>query len=373
MSVSALPEELLLRILRLACGLSNNNIDYAPRLLYFPVELVGSKALRKTREHRRRIILVSKLWYRIGLPCLYEEIAILDDIEVESLYIIQTLSKNKDLGRYTKRLDIGRAFIKPPGVNFNIIRPLLDLLVNLQALRIDSSCFPVPVPFSFTERHPNRSTLRVLHNPYHSLSPSPGSPLPSLTPKTSSFKAITFTNFDDNGDVLDDPFAHLSALPNLSQIYFPYYFLDMEHIMQRSKLLSVTSILIGTKYKTPYATVLAYIGDALPNLRYLGIRAISLYYYLYSSSHDITGSLRPLAIPAQVHTLGLIFDMPKSETKAYRALNQQLVELEADGLRNVHFGEEMLGDLQNRPVAAALLKETFRARGWCLKFGDIPV
>ncbi|KAJ3821637.1 hypothetical protein F5880DRAFT_1580620 [Lentinula raphanica] len=271
MSVSALPEELLLRILRLACGLSNNNIDYAPRLLYFPVELVGSKALRKTREHRRRIILVSKLWYRIGLPCLYEEIAILDDIEVESLYIIQTLSKNKDLGRYTKRLDIGRAFIKPPGVNFNIIRPLLDLLVNLQALRIDSSCFPVPVPFSFTERHPNRSTLRVLHNPYHSLSPSPGSPLPSLTPKTSSFKAITFTNFDDNGDVLDDPFAHLSALPNLSQIYFPYYFLDMEHVMQRSKLLSVTSILIGTKYKPPYATVLAYIGDALPNLRYLGI------------------------------------------------------------------------------------------------------
>ncbi|KAJ4482846.1 hypothetical protein C8J55DRAFT_510795 [Lentinula edodes] len=351
-TIHKLPEELWLKILRLACGIAD--FDHAPKLMSFPVALVTKKNLRKRMIFQRRIISVCKVWYRIALPCLYEEIAIMD---VSGLPKIAKILPENPLGRYTKRLD----YFVNGLVDNDAFLDVLGCLTNLRIVRIDSPNFRLPT--SVWNRILALPNLRVLHAPYRlSLSGH------TFTPRSSTLQAMTYPLFDRQPDIAVDQHSH-SALLNLSQLYFPYRFNYDFNTYSRRALQSVTSIIIGYRYDDPYAQLLNGVCPLLPSLKYIGIQANTFHSCLYRWTIDGYS----LDIPSSVHTLGLTFQQPNARTHTYRALCQSLRQLHGGGLKVIRLGAQTVLDLRSRPAAAALVEDTLRAKGWRLEVGDMRI
>ncbi|KAJ3997438.1 hypothetical protein F5050DRAFT_1419345 [Lentinula boryana] len=330
-----LPEELWLAIFRHACGLSN--FCDAPRLLSFPVAL-PKKLLLKRMKSQRHIILVCKAWYRIALPCLYEEIAVLDNA---GLHAIADCMLKHLLGHSTKRLD----FFAEERVDEETFSALLGCLDNLQIVTIASS-----VSASISKRILALPNLTVLSNAWNGHLPF----------SESAFRKYVFRTLSFPGYTGEFP----SALSELSQIYFP----DSIHIVDREELSvlcrnlqSVTSILFGYRHGQS-SPLLSCIFDFIPNLHYIGIQTT---FQNFFAAQDFIN-----AFPPSVHTFGLIFQNPKAKTRTYRRLCEILKQIQGDGLKVIRLGEETVHDLQSRPFAAALVEDTFLAKGWLMEVGD---
>ncbi|KAJ3788289.1 hypothetical protein GGU10DRAFT_385111 [Lentinula aff. detonsa] len=330
-----LPEELWLDIFRHACGLSD--FCDAPRLLSFPVAL-PKKLLLRRMKFQRRIILVCKAWYRIALPCLYEEIAVLDNAGLHA--IADCMSKHL-LGHSTKRLD----FFAEEDVDEETFFALLDRLDNLKIVTIASS-----VSASISKRIFALPNLTVFCNTWNG---SLQFPEPAFQKYV--FRAMSFPFPGYNGEFP-------SALSELSQIYFPHsvHIVDPEEVSILCRnLQSVTSILFGYDH-VQYSPLLSCIFDILPNLHYIGIQTTFQNFFKDSIN----------AFPPSVHTFGLIFQSPKAKTRTYRRLCEILKQIQGDGLKVIRLGEETVHDLRSRPSAAALVEETFMAKGWRMEVGD---
>ncbi|KAJ3731653.1 hypothetical protein DFJ43DRAFT_1155332 [Lentinula guzmanii] len=330
-----LPEELWLDIFRHACGLSD--FCDAPRLLSFPVAL-PKKLLLRRMKFQRRIILVCKAWYRIALPCLYEEIAVLDNAGLHA--IVDCLLKHL-LGHSTKRLD----FFAEEDVDEETFFALLDRLDNLKIVTIASS-----VSASISKRIFALPNLTVFCNTWN------GSlQFPEPTFQKYVFRAMSFPGY--NGEFP-------SVLSELSQIYFPHsvYIVDPEELSILCRnLQSATSILFGYGHGQ-CSPLMTWIFDFLPNLHYIGIQTTFQDFFAAEDSIN--------AFPPSVHTFGLIFQNPKAKTRTYRRLCEILKQIQGDGLKVIRLGEETVHDLRSRPSAAALVEETFMAKGWRMEVGD---
>ncbi|KAJ3728280.1 hypothetical protein C8R42DRAFT_716234 [Lentinula raphanica] len=346
-----LPEELWFTILRHACQVSD--LCDAPQLLSFPLGL-HRKARIKQMKFQLRIILVCKAWYRIAFPCLFEEIAILHNVGLCSIF--DRILENS-LGHVTKRLDV---YANTP-LDARVFSALLSCLVDLRIVNIAiSSGQYIPAPISeCIYAHPNLTAVNNTRLENHS---NVQYVVKEPTLRVVSISACLFTK------TVEHYRYNLSKVTQLYVLEEP--FITPRDISTRmcKNMPSVTSILFGHIISDDFPYLLDALYKFLPNLHFVGVQTTFDYFSLFSE-----GSSNEYHFNPGVHTFGIIFKKPKTTTRNYRRLCGTLRRFHGEGLKVIRLGEETVRDLCSRPFAAKLVEDTFRSKGWCMEVGDMYV
>ncbi|KAJ3728281.1 hypothetical protein C8R42DRAFT_706754, partial [Lentinula raphanica] len=342
-----LPEELWFKILSQACQVSD--LCDAPRLLSFPVALL-TKARLKQMKFQRRIILVCKTWYRIAFPCLFEEVAILHN---EGLCSIFDRILENSLGHVTKRLDVYTSTPLDP----KVFSALLNRLVNLRMVYIAiGSWDSIPEPISeCIYRHPTLTTVNNTRFENHS---NVQYVVKEPTLRVVSLSACLFTK------TVEYYRYNLSKVTQLYVLEEPFITPGDIFTHMCGNMPSVTSILFGQTISDEFPYLLDALYKFLPNLHFVAIQ---------TTFHSVLFSEEPLNeyhFSPSVHTFGLTFKRPKATTRNYRRLCGTLRRLHGEGLKVIRLGEETVHDLRSRPFAAKLVEDTFRSKGWRMEAGD---
>ncbi|KAJ3837646.1 hypothetical protein F5878DRAFT_621833 [Lentinula raphanica] len=347
-----LPEELWFTILRHACQVSD--LCDAPQLLRLPLGL-HRKARVKQMKFQLRIILVCKAWYRIAFPCLFEEIAILHNVGLCSIFDL--ILKNS-LGHVTKRLDV---YANTP-LDARVFSTLLSCLVHLRIVNIaNSSGQYIPAPISeCIYAHPNLTAVNTTRLENHS---NVQCVVKEPTLQVVSLSACFFTK------TVEHYRYNLSKVTQLYVLEEPYITPRDISTHMCGNMPSVTSILFGQLISDEFPYLLDALYKFLPNLHFVGIQTTFHCLSLPFSE----GSLDEYHFSPSVHTFGLIFKRPKATTRNYRRFCGTLRRFHGESLKVIRLGEETVNDLHSRPFAAKLVEDTFRSKGWRMEVGDMYV
>ncbi|KAF9078010.1 hypothetical protein BDP27DRAFT_337627 [Rhodocollybia butyracea] len=253
----------------------NSPMEDAPKLLTFPVAL-EAKDLRKRMDIQRRIILVRKTWYRIYMPCLLEEITILDSkgpnatVNILNKYTIGHIAKRLDLflWKSADKYPIARLDMDSVWDNLDSLLPPILALPNLQVLDVDRYLGPT--------RAPTDTTVQTIAFP---------ACIDFITPFLTVTQLYLGTSF---GLLPDNTFSFQSV----TSLLFGIHNLSWTN---RSKMLADRHL--------------------IPCVKYVGIQTASVAKFNNSLVESPINDSMALYLPPSVHTLGLSFHQPKAKTR----------------------------------------------------------
>ncbi|KIK59163.1 hypothetical protein GYMLUDRAFT_86080 [Collybiopsis luxurians FD-317 M1] len=365
-----LPEEIWVKILRMACGIGR--LEETPKLLSFPKSL-PPKLLRKNMRFQRRIILVCKAWYRIARPFLYEEIAVLDQSKLHKLLDILNQTS---LGSYTKRIDVFFSTYLPPAdkedrymVEFTAI---LRCLPNLRVLVYDPGDPLVHIPASLRTEISRLPDLKVLSasGAFSFAWDDNCVVATNRSLRTATFPLIPCL-FPPNQMLWTEAVVN-RILPNLSQIYVRDFLPSAFHARYVSgSLPSVTSLLIF-KDANHSLSKLPCFYSIFPRLQYIGLQTT---FKAFLREEDVLHQITEfrIVLPDSVHTFGMSFNGRRARYSQYRQVCDILDSMRADGLKVIRFEEQTAEHIINKKSVSALFDELCRKKGWRMEVGDMYV
>ncbi|KAF5365570.1 hypothetical protein D9757_010898 [Collybiopsis confluens] len=363
-----LPEEIWMVILQTACGIPE--LGDSPKLLSFTLT-PHLKVMRKKLSTQRHIVSVCKLWYRIALPFLYEQIVIFLPSHMHRLS--ETLASRPSLGDYTKRFDVN-FFLDEP--NKNTLVDFLSVLLRLSNLRVliyDSEFYigSPDIPPLLPEHIARLRELRMMSMTAELASVWVGDSSDSSDISFPSLRTVSPFFFK----VLSSQTRPISVaeikrlLPSLSQLHMRSYpLVDPTNL---PSLPMVTSLFLSGSICRLNA--LHLLSPNLPSVQYVTLRT-TLQDFLSGIDEPLIQPIRAICLPNTVHTLGILIEDKRAKTSRYRAVAKMLeAEVRGDGLKVVRFGGLTAEDILSRPTAYAVLDKACKDKGWKLEFGDMSV
>ena len=124
---SSLPDELISEILTPVLDVSDEMFSDISHISPFSY----------TTESYSRVLLVCKTWLRVATPLLYNTVVLRSKEQAQGLDA--TLHRNKDLGRFIKRLRVEGGFGRPMHHILRCSRNLTDLYLSLQIYSPDNT------------------------------------------------------------------------------------------------------------------------------------------------------------------------------------------------------------------------------------------
>ena len=144
----SLPEELIAEILSPALTVSDDVFSDTSDISPFTEYLESSSSY----------LLVCKAWCRVGTPLLYNVVILRSKAQAKALG--RVLSKNKELGRFIRKLRVEGGYGSPMAVILESAPNISDLCISFEILSADSAsglCTGLSLinPTRVILRHPN--------------------------------------------------------------------------------------------------------------------------------------------------------------------------------------------------------------------------